>query len=100
MPSEVIVDLMLIGAIAMASFVAGLFFLRFWRDTGDRLFLFFAVSFLIEGVNRAALALNENPNEGQPFFYFVRFLSFLLILVGIIQKNLTKPSGSKSPPAR
>ncbi|MGH7796116.1 MAG: DUF5985 family protein [Candidatus Binatia bacterium] len=81
---------MLLGAIAMASFVAGLFFLRFWRDTDDRLFLFFAISFLIEGINRAALGLSGDPNEARPFFYFVRFLSFLLILIAIVQKNLTK----------
>jgi uncharacterized membrane protein HdeD (DUF308 family) len=85
---------MLLGAIAMASLVAGLFFLRFWRDTGDRLFLFFAISFLIEGMNRAALGLSADPNEGRPFFYFVRFLSFLLILIGIVQKNLGKQTNS------
>lgn len=78
----------------MASLVAGLFFLRFWRDTGDRLFLFFAISFLVEGVNRAALGLSADPNEGRPFFYFVRLLSFLLILIGIVQKNLEKRRGS------
>lgn len=82
-------DLMLLGAIAMASLVAGLFFLRFWRDTNDRLFLYFAISFLVEGINRAALALSADPNEGRPFFYFVRFLSFLLILIAIAQKNLS-----------
>lgn len=80
-------DLMLLGAISMESLVAGLFFLRFWRDTRDRFFLFFAVSFLIEGVNRAALALTIDPNEGRPFFYFVRFLSYLLIVIAIIYKN-------------
>lgn len=85
---------MLLGAIAMASLVAGLFFLRFWRDTGDRLFLYFAISFLVEGVNRAALGLSADPNEGRPFFYFVRFLSFLLILIGIVQKNLEKRRSS------
>jgi uncharacterized membrane protein HdeD (DUF308 family) len=85
---------MLLGAIAMASLVAGLFFLRFWRDTGDRLFLYFAVSFLVEGVNRAALGLSTDPNEARPFFYFVRFLSFLLILIAIVQKNLNKPRRS------
>lgn len=35
----------LAGPIAMASFVAGLVFLRFHRRTSDRLFLFFAASF-------------------------------------------------------
>ncbi len=88
-------ELMLLGAIAMASLIAGLFFLRFWRDTGDRLFLFFAISFLVEGVNRAALGLSDDPNEGRPFFYFVRFLSFLLILIAIVQKNLNKSGSSE-----
>jgi len=88
-------DLMLLGAISMASLVAGLFFLRFWRDTRDRFFLFFALSFIIEGVNRAALALTSNPNEGRPFFYFVRFISFLLIFVAILHKNQKKDTKVK-----
>ena len=87
-------NLMLIGAIAMASLIAGLFFLRFWKRTGDRLFVFFAVSFLIEGVNRLALGLVDDHNEARPFFYFVRFLSFVLILIGIAHKNLSKRRGA------
>jgi uncharacterized membrane protein HdeD (DUF308 family) len=83
-------DLALLGAISMASLVAGLFFLRFWNDTGDRFFLFFAVSFFVEGLNRFALALTSNPNEDQPLIYFVRFLSFLIILIAIADKNISK----------
>src|ERR1044072_1992780 len=83
-------NLALIGAIAMASLTAGLFFLRFWKDTKDRFFLFFAISFFIEGVNRFALAMVSDPNEDRPFFYFVRFLSFLLIVAAIVNKNLSK----------
>ncbi|HZH81711.1 MAG TPA: DUF5985 family protein [Phototrophicaceae bacterium] len=80
----------LLGAIAMASLVAALFFLRFWRDTKDRLFLFFSISFFVEGLNRFALAMVTDPNEDQPFFYVVRFLSFLLIVAAILDKNLSK----------
>jgi hypothetical protein len=80
----------LLGAIAMASLVAALFFLRFWRDTKDRLFLFFSISFFVEGLNRFALAMVSDPNEDQPFFYVVRFLSFLLIIAAILDKNLSK----------
>ena len=93
-------DFMLLGAIAMASLIAGLFFLRFWKDTGDRFFLFFAVSFLIEGVNRAALGFSNDPNEGRPFFYFVLFLSFVLILIAIVQKNMIKDSPGKDSPMK
>ena len=89
-------DLMLLGAISTASLVAGLFFLRFWRDTRDRFFLFFAVSFVIEGINRAALALTSDPNEGRPFFYFVRFLSLLLIFIAILHKNQKNDTRAKS----
>jgi hypothetical protein len=56
--------------------VAGLFFLRFWRDTRDRLFLGFAISFLIEGLNRATLGLSGDPNkEGRFLFCAVSLLS-------------------------
>ena len=41
---------MMYGAISMASLTIALFFLRFWRNTGDRFFLWFALSFFIEGV--------------------------------------------------
>jgi 4-amino-4-deoxy-L-arabinose transferase-like glycosyltransferase len=33
------------------------------------------------------LGLTLHPNEGQPFFYVVRFLSFALILIAIADKN-------------
>jgi uncharacterized membrane protein HdeD (DUF308 family) len=90
-------NLVLLGAIAMASLVAGLFFLRFWKDTRDRFFLFFSVSFFVEGVNRFALAMTSDPNEGRPFFYFVRFLSFLLILIAIVDKNLSSKERNRDP---
>ena len=89
-------DLALIGAIAMASLTAGLFFLRFWKDTKDLFFLFFAISFFVEGLNRFALAMTGNSNEDRPFFYFVRFLSFLLILIAIADKNWSKKNRAGS----
>ena len=79
---------MLLSAISMASLVAAMFFLRFWKKTRDKFFLWFAVSFAIEGINRAALGLSQDPNEGQPFFYIIRFLSYLLIVIAIVSKNL------------
>ena len=41
-----LLNAVLMGAVAMASFVAMLFFLRFWRQTRDSLFLLFAIAFL------------------------------------------------------
>jgi len=71
----------------MASMTAGLFFLKFWRKTRDNLFLAFAASFLMEGLNRTAVLLVEKPNEGSPLIYFIRFVSFLIILAAILRKN-------------
>jgi hypothetical protein len=88
---------MLIGAIAMASLTAALFFLRFWRDTGDSFFLLFSASFFLEAANRAGLGLSRDPNEASPLFYLVRLLSFVLILIAIAQKNRRKRLPSSSP---
>lgn len=78
---------MLIGAIAMASIVASMFFLRFWRTTRDRFFLYFALSFLIEGCNRVLLGINIAVNETSPAFYLFRLLAYGLILLAILEKN-------------
>ena len=77
----------LLGIIAASSLTAGVFFLKFWRDTRDWFFLAFAASFLVEGLNRCGLLLLEKPNEGNPWVYLVRLLSFLLILCAILKKN-------------
>jgi uncharacterized membrane protein HdeD (DUF308 family) len=81
------VNAVMLGAIAMASLVAALFFLRFWKNTRDRFFLFFAIAFLAEAVNRAALGLTAISQEQEPFFYLVRLGAFGLILVAIVDKN-------------
>jgi len=67
--------------------VAGLFFLRFWRSTGDRFFLFFALSFFIEGINRAVLSPTAQNNDGAPAYYVIRLIAYGLILYAILDKN-------------
>ncbi|AKJ29498.1 DUF5985 family protein [Caldimonas brevitalea] len=81
---------LLMGAIAMASLVASMFFLRFWRRTGDRFFLWFALAFLIDALDRVFLGLHPPSEEQSPLFYGVRLLSFGLILVAIVSKNLRR----------
>lgn len=78
---------MLAGAIAALSLVAGFVFLRFWRSTHDRFFLFFAASFLIEGLNRIILGITGELNENLPVYYLVRLLAYGLILYAVIDKN-------------
>ncbi|HEU4323824.1 MAG TPA: DUF5985 family protein [Roseiflexaceae bacterium] len=75
------------GLLVMGYAVAGLFFLRFWRETGDRLFGIFALAFWLLAVQRALLALFQNPDHEQVWLYGVRLLAFVLILVAIVDKN-------------
>lgn len=75
------------GGIVMACLVAGLFFLRFWRETRDRFFVFFALAFWSLGVNRLALAFTAETYEARSLFYLVRLLAFGLILIAIVDKN-------------
>ncbi len=77
----------LLGVVATSSLTAGVFFLRFWRDTRDSLFLAFAIAFMMEGLNRSAMLFLNSPNEGSTWIYLVRLLAFVLILGGIVHKN-------------
>jgi hypothetical protein len=79
-----------LGALVMASAAVGLFFLRFWRDTGDRLFAMFAVAFWVLGINWLGLAVTDRATETETFFYVVRLVGFVLILVAIVDKNRTR----------
>lgn len=84
-------NLFLLGAISMGSAVAALLFLRFWRRTQDRLFLYFGASFLLEAINRALFAWNGARSEEATLYYLVRLLAYGLILWAIIEKNLQRP---------
>jgi uncharacterized membrane protein HdeD (DUF308 family) len=105
----------IMGAIAMASAAVALFFFRFWRDTGDRLFAMFALAFLLLGITRIGLAMSQDTpavaraaahdvvepdapdgeadgkspevEESQTHWYWVRLAAFVLILIAIADKN-------------
>jgi hypothetical protein len=78
----------LVGAIVMGSLVIALFFLRFWRNTRDRLFLYFALSFGIEAIHRLYSALSKDGGEDSPLHYLVRLVAYGLIIWAILEKNL------------
>ena len=84
---------LLFGAIGMGSLVIALFFFRYWRSSGDRFFLFFAVSFFAEGLNRFQLGLQHGVNEDMPLAYAIRAISYGLILIAIVDKNSRRRVG-------
>lgn len=84
---------LLAGGIATASLIAGLFFVRFWRQTRDRFFLFFAFSFLIEGLNRFALYAFAGLDDQHPIYYVIRLVAYGLIVWAIVDKNVRGRGG-------
>jgi len=83
------------GMIAMASLIIALFFLRFWRTTRDRFFLYFALSFGIEGVHRIVTTMTFDEIEDSPLHYLVRLLAYGLIIWAILEKNLPSRRGEE-----
>ena len=85
------------GALSMGCAVIGLFLLRFWRETSDRLFVFFAVGFWTLGLHWFGLAFVNPGIESRHELYLVRLAAFLILIVGIVDKNArasrSAPSG-------
>ena len=77
----------LMGAVAMASAVATLFFVKFWRHTRDSFFLLFAAAFGIDAIGRLWLGIVQISNEAEPVVYLSRLVTFGLIVIAIVPKK-------------
>ena len=80
------------GLITMGFLVAGLFFIRFHRQTRDGLFLAFGIAFWLLALNQAILGLTDLPVEERSWIYLLRLAAFILILFAIISKNRRSPA--------
>ena len=85
------------GMLAFASAVASLLFLRYGKVTRDRLFLYFSAAFAAMMFNWIGLAVIEQDTEHRYLAYFLRLIAFVLILIGIIDKNLRASRGASPP---
>ena len=85
------------GAIAMGFATAGVFFLRFWWESRDRLFALFAVAFFALAVGRVLLSVLHDLGEQRILLYVIRLAAFLLILAAMLDKNLRRPQPAASP---
>lgn len=74
------------GLLVAGYAVAALFFLRFWRQTGDRLFAYFGAAFVLLALQRTALAAATGGIDVY-WYYALRLLAFVLIIVAIVEKN-------------
>ena len=80
----------LLGATSMATAIVGLVFLRFYRRTRDRLFLFFAGAFWLESASRIGMWQLNPLDENEMVFYVIRLVAYGLILAAILDKNLRR----------
>jgi hypothetical protein len=79
--------LYLSGLVSMGFLVAGFCFMRFWKRTGDRLFIVFMTAFWMMALEKAVLAFVPLEYEHRPYVFCIRLVAFGLIVLAIIDKN-------------
>ena len=75
------------GVLTTECLVAGLFFAKYSRTTGDRFFVYFALSFLVRALHWFGLAAVSADLERWNYAYLARLIAFDLMIAGIIDKN-------------
>ena len=87
------------GMLTIETAVAALFFLRFWRLSGERLFAYFALAFAAMMFNWIGLSAVDPAVELRHYIYLFRLLAFGLIIGGILDKNRRSQRMSKGADA-
>ncbi|MDQ0466352.1 membrane-associated PAP2 superfamily phosphatase [Caulobacter ginsengisoli] len=80
------------GAMSAGFAIAGLFFLRFWVKTRDRLFAAFAVAFWLMALNQAVAGFSRAAHAETGGAYLLRLAAFSLIILAVLGK-----SGGRAP---
>ena len=82
------------GALSFGFLFGGMLFIHAWRNSGDRLFLFFSLGFVLMSVSRAILGIfghdwyESQDTELRTMVYAARFIGFCIIATGIVEKNM------------
>jgi membrane-associated PAP2 superfamily phosphatase len=80
-------ELFVAGAMSAGYAIAGLFFLRFWWRTRDRLFAAFAFAFWLMALNQAVVGFSRHDHAENSIGYLLRLAAFALIIVAVLAKN-------------
>ena len=75
------------GGTATACLAAGVFFLRFYRTSRERLFLHFALALGVLAIHWALLGFAWGRKENVVPLYATRAAAFVLLIFGIVRKN-------------
>ena len=77
----------LLGCLTTVCLTIAVFFLKFFRESKDRLFAYFAAAFAVLAVDWFAQAFLIPRHERQHFLFLIRLVAFLLIIAGVVDKN-------------
>jgi hypothetical protein len=75
------------GGLVFGCFVTGLFFLHYFRQSRDRIFVFFVVAFWALALHWIGLAIADPPAETRHYLFLLRLLAFVALIIGILDKN-------------
>ena len=75
------------GVLATSCLVVAMFFLHYWRDSRERLFMFFSAAFALMAVQWTASALSGTDEKHHAYLLILRILAFLCIIAGIMDRN-------------
>jgi len=89
---------MLAGALVFSYLAASAHFLRFWRRTRDRLFLDFAFAFALFALDQLATSIPRIVDQTNGYEYLLRVLGFALIIIAIVDKNVSAGGRSHEGP--
>ncbi len=78
------------GFFTCTALIAALFFLRFWRRSGDGLFLSFSIAFVLMAANSLARLVFHSLNDQEPGVFLLRLAAFGVIIFAIWRKNLAR----------
>jgi hypothetical protein len=92
--SETAVTAFVGGLFAMGFTVIGVLFLRFWRQTRERLFAAFAVAFWLLAAGQAVTGFLGIGHQHEGGAYLLRLAAFVVILGAIVAKNIFRGARS------
>ncbi len=84
------------GASLMAELGIAVSYYKNWKVTEDGLFGFFSLAFFFLALSHLAVLFYGETGEFGPYAYLLRMIAFILIIMGIVGKNLPKRSSKDS----
>ncbi|MES2273191.1 MAG: DUF5985 family protein [Chlamydiota bacterium] len=84
------------GSILISSWCIACFFYRFSKKRKDVLFFQFALAFFLLGMERIVLVFVSLGSEFHAYTYMIRLIAFILIISGIISKNISLRAENKN----